>query len=128
MVLLDTCVLLWLASDHTKLSAYALDRIARKETILYISSITSFEIALKYYRKKLLLPADPGTWLSTILQHHGIQEIPIDFTIATAAAGLPEIHRDPADRFIIATSQAHAMELLTPDPLIKLYPDTCVRW
>ncbi len=128
MILLDTCVLLWLATDQKKLSSLAKNIIRDNAGSLNISAISSFEIALKYHRKKLLLPVTPAEWISTVLEHHGIREIPVNSKIATASAGLPFHHNDPADRMIIATAMTLGMTIVTPDPLIARYAGVTARW
>jgi PIN domain nuclease of toxin-antitoxin system len=128
MVLIDTCTLLWLAADQTKLSGGAKAIIADNAGNLYVSAITSFEIAIKHYRKRLLLPSAPQKWFPAVLEHHGIKEIPVDSGIAMASAALPSLHNDPADRIIIATAQAYNMIIVSPDHLISQYRNTEVRW
>lgn len=49
--------------------------------------------------------------------------IPLDASIAAAAAGLSDIHRDPADRFIMATALASGRRLVTLDSVIPTYPE-----
>lgn len=128
MLLLDTCVLLWLATDHSKLSRNAIKLISGNAGRLFISSITSFEIAIKHNKKKLTLPVRPEKWIPDILTHHGIVEIPVDSEIAVFSVNLPYIHNDPADRIIIATSIIKKIDILSPDPLIKKYPNANVKW
>jgi len=48
--------------------------------------------------------------------------------IVLRSASLPALHRDPADRFLIATAQEHHLTLLTPDPAIRHYPRLKTRW
>ena len=47
----------------------------------------------------------------------------IDSSIAAAAAGLSNIHRDPAYRFIIATALATRRRVLRLDSVISTYPE-----
>lgn len=128
MVLLDTCTLLWLSSDQKLLSQKAKETISKNANKLYISSITSLEISLKHNKGKLTLPLSPKKWIQTALMHHGIIEIPVDTIIAVKSTGLPQLHNDPADRIIIATSLIHDMLILSPDHLIKQYPKIKVLW
>jgi PIN domain nuclease of toxin-antitoxin system len=44
-----------------------------------------------------------------------VGEAPLTYEIAIAADKLPQAHRDPADRFITATSQAVDLTLVTAD-------------
>jgi len=128
MVLLDTCTLLWLASDQEKLSDTAREIIADNAGNIFVSSITSLEIAIKHFKKKLVLPTTPHQWIPAVMEHHGIFEIPVDSMIAIASASLPALHNDPADRIIVATAKEYRMTVLTPDRLISVYKDIIVRW
>lgn len=119
-MLLDTCALLWLAAGGKNLSPNARDRIATAD-VLYISAITGFEIAIKNRAGKLSLPARPREWLSTVLDHHRIAVVPLDLDICVAATELPLAHRDPCDRFIIATARARGWPVVTADPRFHDY-------
>lgn len=59
MYLLDTCVLLWLASDMSSLSEKIKNIIRNNAGCLYISAISSFEIAIKAVKGKFELPLSP---------------------------------------------------------------------
>jgi len=128
MVLLDTCVLVWLASDASKLSRRACELISRHGGALFISAITGFEIAGKYRKERLRLPLSPEEWIERALSHHGVAEAPIDWRIAARSAGPPLLHTDPCDRIIVATAEAMDAVLLTPDSRIRAYPGVRVEW
>ena len=63
-----------------------------------------------------------------ILEHHGIVEIPVDSEIAVFSVNLPHLHNDPADRIIIATSMIKKIDILSPDAIIKKYPNVVIKW
>lgn len=126
-MLLDTCTLLWLADDQEKLSSRARAAISEYAGNPFISSITAFEITTKHRRGVLRLPMEPADWIREALEHHGIVDIPVDWRIAERSASLPAIHKDAADRLIVATALATGLTVLTPDSLIGAY-DVSVRW
>ena len=126
-MLLDTCTLLWLVSDQGRLSQRALSLIEANAGSLFVSAITGFEITIKHRKGGLTLPLPPRDWLEEALDHHGISDIPIDWRLAEASVTLPLLHRDPADRLIVATARAAGLTILTPDPLIAAY-DVPVAW
>lgn len=128
MVLLDTCTLLWLAADQSRLSSRARDLIADHADALFLSSISAFEIASKHRKGALVLPLAPVVWFKRALQHHGINEIPVSGELCTRSVDLPQLHNDPCDRIIIATAQAEGLSILTPDPMIRAYPGVQVYW
>ena len=128
MLLLDTCTLLWLASEQNTLSVKAKKEIEKNAHGLFVSAITAFEIAIKCRNGMLELPLPPLDWFLETLDFHGIHEIPITSSIAVSAVQLPPLHNDPCDRIIIATSQLNAMRIVTCDRLITQYKNVEVIW
>lgn len=118
-MILDTCALLWLV-EGTTLSASTLKKID-EAPIVYVSAITAFEIALKYRQGKLILPAEPEDWFKRVLIHHNLEMIDISLEIALKSTTLPQIHKDPADRFIIATAKLHKIPVVTKDKIFNDY-------
>ena len=104
MILLDTCVLLWLNEDPPSLPFTILDRI-RKTPVgsRFVSAISALEIGIKARQGKLKLPEDnPRIWFDAVVAERGLNVIPMTAAIAFRSTGLPELHKDPADRVIIA--------------------------
>jgi PIN domain nuclease of toxin-antitoxin system len=128
MVLLDTCTLLWLAGDPSALSQPARDAIDAAEDGPAVSAVAAFEVAIKWHQGKLTLPLPPDQWYARALAGHGVREIPVDGLCALRAAGLPPIHHDPCDRFLIATAQLHKLPIVTPDRIIAQYDGLRVIW
>lgn len=119
-ILLDTCGLLWLATGHKNLSKNAKTRI-NKANILAISAISAWEISLKVAKGELELPEEPQTWFEQVVAHHDIRVHDLSTEIAFQANRLPWHHRDPADRFIIATAILYRMPIVTSDSNFAQY-------
>ncbi|HBF11906.1 MAG TPA: hypothetical protein DDW49_00720 [Deltaproteobacteria bacterium] len=128
MLLLDTCTLLWLVLDQDKLSARAKEAIQKNRASLFVSGISGFEVALLVKKGQLQLPISPNLWMQNCLRLHGLGEIPISIEVASQSVFLKEIHKDPADRFIIATAIANKLSILTPDKKIAEYSHVKVIW
>lgn len=128
MILLDTCTLLWLALDPSKLSDHARTLLDTTQTPVWVSSVTAFEIGQKHAKGKLELRLPPARWVPQALDSHGLKSIELDIPTALAAAVLPHLHNDPFDRLLIATALTHKLTLLTPDPKIHAYPDVKLAW
>jgi len=114
VIILDTCALLWLAGDPSALSEQTLARLD-EEPIVAVSAISAFEIALKWFARKLELPVPPREWWDGVVAHHHLEILPVDAAVAIRATELPPIHRDPADRFIIATAKLCGAPVVTSD-------------
>jgi len=128
MLLLDTCVLYWLASDQSKLSARAGEFLRSHASSLCASAISGFEVAINHTKGRVVLPSDPQVWFGTLLGRYRIDCLPVTWEIAISSVALPRIHSDPADRIIVATAKLFGIEVLTPDHLIAAYPTIQVVW
>jgi len=113
-LLLDTCGLLWLAAGHRRLSVAARKRI-NTATLVGVSAITAWEVGLKAARGELKLPMEAEEWFEGVVGHHRLQVFEVTPRIAFEANRLPWHHRDPADRFILATARLHHMAVVTAD-------------
>jgi len=119
-MILDTCALLWLASGDKKLSRSTLKQIS-EAPVVYVSAISGFEVAIKAAKGKLKLPHPPQEWFEKVISHHGLAILPLELDICIAAAQLPPIHDDPADRFIIAAAKAGNLPVVTSDENFEAY-------
>jgi PIN domain nuclease of toxin-antitoxin system len=128
MMLLDTCVLLWLAADTAAISARAIGLIRGMPGGLFVSAISAFEVGRKAAAGKLSLPRPVDAWFDAMLKWHGLHELPVTGVIAARATLLPAIHRDPFDRLLIATAQEHRLRIVTPDTTIAKYPNLNILW
>ncbi len=128
MILLDTCSFLWLVSDPYSLSKSAQSMLDEIENKLFVSSISALEIGLKQQKTKLNLPKDLSLWFNESILQFNMEEIFVNSVISILSSKLPLIHKDPFDRILIATAQIHKLTLLTPDPLIRQYPNVKVEW
>lgn len=127
-LLLDTCTLLWLSSDVGYLSPAARQAIVDSPRDLFVSGISALEISMKAYKGKLDLTKEPEDWFRKTLKHHGVEQVPINFQIASQAGRLPPLHKDPFDRLIIATACEYRMTLVTPDRAIRQYSEVECLW
>lgn len=119
-MLLDTCALVWIATGSKNLSHPTREAIEEAKSV-YVSSISAFEISSIYIKGRLELPCDPERWFYEILEKHDIIEIELNGKIAIASTKLPLIHKDPCDRFIIATARLHNLPVVTGDTRFKKY-------
>jgi len=119
-MILDTCALLWLAEGGKRLSAQTRDAIEAAPTVC-VSAISAFEIGVKSRSGKLKLPLTPAEWFREVVDHHGLSVEPLDWDICIAATELPFIHKDPCDRFIIATAKLRRVPIVTGDPRFSAY-------
>jgi PIN domain nuclease of toxin-antitoxin system len=125
VIVLDTCTLIWLASDPRRLGAGAVAVLDTADEI-HLSDATVWEICLKWQVKKLELPSPPRTWVSEQARAWDLTRLPIEPEHLYRAVELPELHRDPFDRLLVAQTLACGGKLVTPDPAIRQYPVSVV--
>ena len=128
MLLLDTHVLIWLATALTQLTKTAKSAIRFHASELHVSAISALEISLLTKCGKLKWGKRPLSRFDRALKHHGVKEVPINSQLAWKSGQLPVIHRDPFDRIIIATALAHGMTILTKNRSIPTYPKVKAVW
>jgi PIN domain nuclease of toxin-antitoxin system len=125
-MLLDTCALIWLAMGGGSLSEGAKKAIEEAAAV-YVSSISAFEIAYAAARGRLELPCDAESWYHAVLDKHSLTEIPLSGKIAISSTKLPMVHKDPCDRFIIATAQLENLPIVTGDRMFHKYDITVIN-
>jgi PIN domain nuclease of toxin-antitoxin system len=120
MILLDTCALLWLVKGEEVFSDVTMKRI-NNSAVVYISAISGFEIGIKYRSGKLMLPIPPTEWFLSAVKHHNISLLDLSAKICLKSTELPPIHKDPCDRFIIASALILNIPVVTKDTRFKEY-------
>jgi PIN domain nuclease of toxin-antitoxin system len=128
MTLLDTHVFVWLASDQGALSPAALATIKKDRDSLFISVVTSWEVALLHKKGRIFLPLPPAEFMQRALRHHGVQELPLQREIVLAGVALPDIHNDPFDRILVAEALHNKCRIITKDEKIPLYSGVKAIW
>jgi PIN domain nuclease of toxin-antitoxin system len=120
--LLDTHTFIWLITEDTKLSSTARNCILDGHTTLYLSSASIWEIVIKSGIGKLRLPDHPQTFITKQLTANFIEELPISFKHAFYLQQLPDHHKDPFDRILVAQAICEKLSIVTIDPIIAQYP------
>lgn len=125
-VLLDTHAFLWWIADDPQLSVRARQIMEAADTELFLSAASGWEIAIKSHLGKLRLPTDLESFVAEQLRINAIQVLPIQMSHALRVFRLPNHHRDPFDRMLVAQSQLEQLPILTGDPQIAQYAVTTI--
>lgn len=127
MIVLDTHVWLWWVNlDRERLKAEWRARIEAEEPV-GVSAISCFEVAWLAQHGRIELPCPIEEWFDKALTGSGIELLPVTLRIAGLSVALPEHHRDPQDRMIIATSLACEATLISADSKFALYQELSGR-
>jgi len=120
-LLLDTHVWLWSITTPHKLGTKGLRLLENFGNELFLSAASSWEIAIKYRLGKLPLPEPPHKFIPPRLIRDGIKPLSVEHHHACQVANLPDLHRDPFDRLLIAQAQSEHLALITADQKLKDY-------
>lgn len=127
-VLLDTCALIWFAEGiPVRAEANAAVVSAALGDGVFVSPVSAWEVGLlcsrgRFIHAKTLAACE--AWYNRFMARNGVREAALTAAIALQSTALPNLdHRDPADRFLIATARALAVPLVTNDQIILAYAD-----
>ncbi len=110
-LLLDTHVLIWALEDNPILSAEAHDAIVDGKNMVFVSSVSAWEISIKKAMGKLKAPDN----LEEEIELHRFTPLNVNFEHARLAGALPDIHKDPFDRMLIAQAITEKLTLISRD-------------
>lgn len=115
--LLDTHVFLWMLAKPESLSAKASEVIQNPNNTIFVSAITSVEIAIKSALGKLEAPTNLGDEIPL----RGLTELPFRYAHGERMRELPPHHADPFDRMLIAQAMTEDLVLVTHDRKMEPY-------
>jgi PIN domain nuclease of toxin-antitoxin system len=118
--LLDTHILLWAAGSPEKLSQQAKSIIEESENELFFSAASLWEISIKKGLGRADFKVDARV-LRRALIDNGYQELNITGLHSVSVEDLPDIHKDPFNRILLAQAKVEGFTLLTSDKKIAQY-------
>jgi PIN domain nuclease of toxin-antitoxin system len=120
-LLLDTHLLLCAAGQQKRLSNAARALLADSENELLFSAASLLEIAIKRRLGRDDFSVEPRLLRRGLLDN-GYSELAITSEHVMTFDILPQIHKDPFDRILVAQALAEGIVLLTSDPVVAKYP------
>lgn len=119
--LIDTHVWLWLQTAPERLSDGTRGLVENARNDLLLSAASAWEIAIKYRLGKLPLPEEPARYVPDRMRRSGTTPLPVEPAHALRTSELPDHHRDPFDRLLVAQAQLLDLPIITVDPQIRAY-------
>jgi len=121
MIVMDTHIWLWWVTGNLDLLGLKRVQLLEQPKPLAVSAISCFEVAWLDHHQRIILPQNKAEWFTKALAGSDILLLPIIPKIAEIAVELPEHHRDPHDRLIIATAIFHDAYLMSADQKFLQY-------
>ncbi len=117
-LIVDTHALVWIGAGNKNLSAVARAALTSPEERILVSAITAFEYVDLQQRDRIPEAASIEQLRAKL--HFEVIELPA--TVWEVCARLPDIHRDPIDRMLIAHAIIGDFILITADVDMRRYP------
>ncbi len=121
-LLLDTHAFLWWIADDDRLSQPAEEAIGDGGNIVYLSAVSVWEIVVKAGLGRLQVPQPVDRFLVDQLQRNAFEPLSLHIRHALAVNDLPQVHRHPYDRMLIAQARADDLTLVSRDRVMHDYP------
>jgi PIN domain nuclease of toxin-antitoxin system len=120
--LLDTCTFLWLCCTPDRLSTRAREDLDDARAELLLGDVSILEVSMKWTSGKITLSAPPRSWIEQQAAIWHFTRVPISRPAIYRSTELPNVHRDPFDRLLVACALEEDATIVTPDEWIHRYP------
>ena len=119
--LIDTHILLWMASEQTQISSKIRKILSDEKCEIYLSVASIWEMAIKISLGKLGLPVELKQFIQAQVLDNGIILMSVKKEHTYLLTKLPFHHRDPFDRLLVSQSSVEDLAILTADKIFKKY-------
>jgi PIN domain nuclease of toxin-antitoxin system len=114
-LLLDTHIWLWTHREPWKLCSEVNQCLANPENELWHSPFSIWELIILLEKKRITLKEEMNEWVSKSKKELSLLEATFSWEVAHELRFTLLDHRDPADRFLVATAKAYDLTLVTAD-------------
>lgn len=114
-LLLDTHIWLWSLLEPARLSPKVAAALANPDTERWLSPSSVWEALLLIERKRLAVDRPGEAWVREALERAPMTDAPVTREVAIACHSFKSRHRDPVDRFLMATAIVFELTLVTAD-------------
>ncbi len=121
-LLLDSNILIWFTLTPNRLSPRVTQLIADPNNNLFVSVASIWEIQIKLQTQKLTLNLPLSTVIQDLQESSDLQILDITLSHIYALENLPNEHRDPFDRIMLAQATIEQMPFLSADEIFDRYP------
>jgi PIN domain nuclease of toxin-antitoxin system len=120
-VLIDTHVFIWWTSDVKMLSSQVCDLLLDPNTEVVLSVVSVWEMQIKLSLGKLQFKTTLQELVQDEINQNRIEILPLSLSHIYALKDLPQHHRDPFDRILIAQSMESGLPIVSIDEKFDAY-------
>jgi PIN domain nuclease of toxin-antitoxin system len=125
--LIDTHCWLWAVRSPDRLGPRATAMIENRDNKIILSVVSTLEIAIKASIGKLHLPEPADDFVRSQMAALAMTSLPVYLSHSLRVGELPQHHRDPFDRLLVAQCQIERLPFMTADESIAQY-DVEIIW
>ncbi|MCF3609786.1 type II toxin-antitoxin system VapC family toxin [Planktothrix agardhii 1033] len=114
-ILIDTHVFIWWTSDSQKLSFTVYNLLTNPKIQVILSVVSIWEMQIKLSLGKLQLKTALPELVEDEVKQNKIELLPLDLSHIYALSNLPNHHRDPFDRLLIAQAKSEELVIISID-------------
>lgn len=114
-ILIDTHVFIWWTSDSQKLSFTVYNLLTNPKIQVILSVVSIWEMQIKLSLGKLQLKTALPELVEDEVKQNRIELLPLDLSHIYALSNLPNYHRDPFDRLLIAQAKSEELVIISID-------------
>ncbi len=126
-LLLGTHIFIWFVLSPGQISAAALAAIQNPQNRIFLSLVSAWEMSIKSGSGKLSLTQPIEPFVEDQARRNRFEILPITLPHIAAVERLPQHHRDPFDRLLIAQSITEIMPLISADRAFDSYSLSLIR-
>jgi PIN domain nuclease of toxin-antitoxin system len=121
-LLLDTHIWLWNHLEPWRVASDVNQALADPGNELWLSPVSIWELAVLREKRRVLLDEEMNRWVEKSKRELSLKEAPFSWEVANEIPFTQLVHRDPADRFLVATAKAYQLTLVTADERLLRVP------
>jgi PIN domain nuclease of toxin-antitoxin system len=113
--LLDTHIWLWMLLEPENLNSNVHSSLKDWKNRLFLSPVSVWELSLLVEKGYMTFSEGINAWVTKSQKELDLREAPFTIEVAARLRETHSMHRDPADRLLVATARAYDLTLVTAD-------------